>query len=44
VLSGVNLPWAAVRLALGDDAGTLHPRYDVAFTTVSSLVGLAGSP
>jgi biotin carboxylase len=44
VLSGVNLPWAAVRLALGEEVGTLHPRYDVAFTTVSSLVGLAGSP
>lgn len=43
-VTGVNLPWAAVRLALGEDAGTLHPRYDVAFTTVSSLVALDGSP
>jgi biotin carboxylase len=43
-LTGVNLPWAAVRLALGEDVGTLHPRYDVAFTTVSSLVALGGSP
>jgi biotin carboxylase len=43
-LSGVNLPWAAVRLALGQDVGTLHPRYDVAFTTVSSLVPLDASP
>jgi len=43
-LAGVNLPWAAVRLALGQDAGTLLPRYDVAFTTVSSLVALGASP
>ena len=43
-LAGVNLPWAAVRLALGEDVGTLHPSYDVAFTTVSSLVALGGSP
>jgi biotin carboxylase len=43
-LTGVNLPWAAVRLAMGEHVGTLHPRYDVAFTTVSSLVGLAASP
>jgi biotin carboxylase len=40
VLSGVNLPWCAVRLALGRRVGTLAPRYDVAFTTVSSLVPL----
>jgi biotin carboxylase len=43
-LAGVNLPWGAVRLALGQDAGTLHPRYDVAFTTISSLVALGTSP
>lgn len=43
-LTGVNLPWAAVLLALGEDVGTLRPRYDVAFTTVSSLVALGGSP
>ena len=42
-LSGVNLPWAAVQLALGEDIGTLHPRYDVAFTTVAALVALDGS-
>jgi biotin carboxylase len=42
--AGVNLPWAAVRLALGEDAGTLHPRYDVAFTTVTALVALGTSP
>jgi biotin carboxylase len=42
-LSGVNLPWAAVQLALGEHVGTLHPRYDVAFTTVSSLVALAAA-
>jgi biotin carboxylase len=40
MLSGVNLPWAAVRLALGEDVGTLHPTYDVGFTTISSLVAL----
>ncbi|MEP7020327.1 MAG: ATP-grasp domain-containing protein [Pseudonocardiales bacterium] len=43
-LAGVNLPWAALRLALGEEVGTLHPRYDVGFTTVSSLVGLGSSP
>ncbi|MDQ2751033.1 MAG: ATP-grasp domain-containing protein [Actinomycetota bacterium] len=43
-LAGVNLPWAALRLALGEDAGTLLPHYDVAFTTVSSLVALGASP
>jgi biotin carboxylase len=43
-VTGVNLPWAAVRLALGEQAGTLDPRYDVAFTTVSSLVALNVSP
>ncbi len=43
-LAGVNLPWAAVRLALGQEAGTLHPRYDVAFTTITSLVALGTSP
>jgi biotin carboxylase len=42
-LTGVNLPWAAVRLALGEQVGTLHPRYDVAFTTVDALVGLDGT-
>ncbi|MFN2518173.1 MAG: ATP-grasp domain-containing protein [Jatrophihabitantaceae bacterium] len=43
-LAGVNLPWAAIRLALGEDAGTLHPRFDVSFTTVDSLVALGASP
>lgn len=43
-LTGVNLPWAAVRLALGEDVEPLLPRYDVAFTTVDSLVALGGSP
>jgi len=43
-LAGVNLPWAAVRLALGEDAGTLHPRYDVAYTTVDSLVAFGAAP
>jgi biotin carboxylase len=43
-LAGVNLPWAAAKLALGEPVGTLHPTYDVAFTTVSSLVALGGVP
>lgn len=43
-VTGVNLPWAAVQVALGEDVGTLHPRYDVAFTTVASLVALGPSP
>lgn len=39
-LAGVNLPWAAVRLALGEDPGRLEPRYGAAFTTTSALVPL----
>jgi biotin carboxylase len=42
-LAGVNLPWCAVKLALGEDVGTLDPRYDVSFTTVSALVALDGN-
>lgn len=38
ILTGVNLPWAAVRLTLGEHVGTLHPTFDVSFTTVDSLV------
>lgn len=43
-LAGVNLPWAAVQLALSTDLGTLLPRFDVAYTTVTSLVRLGTSP
>ncbi|MGH8960070.1 MAG: ATP-grasp domain-containing protein [Jatrophihabitantaceae bacterium] len=39
-LAGVNLPWDAVRLALGEDVGPLAPRFGAAFTTISSLVPL----
>jgi biotin carboxylase len=43
-LAGVNLPWAAVALALSEDLGTLVPQFDVAYTTVSSVVPLGPSP
>ncbi len=36
-LSGVNLPWAAVRLALGEEPEVPHARYDIGYTTVSAL-------
>lgn len=39
-LTGVNLPWAAVQLALGEPVAPLAPRYGGAFTTVASLVAL----
>ncbi|MEO8887751.1 MAG: ATP-grasp domain-containing protein [Jatrophihabitantaceae bacterium] len=39
-LAGVNLPWAAVRVALGEDVAPLAPRFGAAFTTMSSLVPL----
>lgn len=39
-LAGVNLPWAAVRLALGEPVEPLHPVYGAAFTTVSTLLPL----
>jgi biotin carboxylase len=39
-LAGVNLPWAAVRLALGEDVEPLRPRFGAGFTTVAALVAL----
>lgn len=41
-LAGVNLPWAAIRLVLGEDPGPLAPEYGAAFTTTSALVPLPG--
>lgn len=40
-LAGVNLPWAAVLLALGRPVVVPEPMLDVAFTTVSTPVRLA---
>lgn len=42
-LAGVNLPWAAVRLALGEDAGPLRPRFGAAFAALAGLVELPSS-
>lgn len=39
-LAGVNLPWAAVRLLLGESPEPLRPWYGAAFTTASTLVPL----
>jgi biotin carboxylase len=39
-LAGVNLPWAAVQLALGQPVAPLEPTFGAAFTTMSSLVPL----
>ena len=39
-LTGVNLPWAAVQLALGQDPGPLHPRLGAEYVSVSSVVPL----
>ena len=39
-LTGVNLPWAAVQVALGRDPGPLHPRLGTEFVTVSSVIPL----
>jgi biotin carboxylase len=36
-LSGLNLPWAAIRVIRGLDPDLAEPRYDIAYTTVSSL-------
>lgn len=41
-LAGVNLPWAALQLVLGEEPGPIAPRYGGAFTTTSALVPLAG--
>jgi biotin carboxylase len=42
-LAGVNLPWAAIRLALGQDPGALQPAWGATYTEISSYVPLAPS-
>lgn len=37
-LAGVNLPWAAVQLALGEQPGPLHPSSGAEFVLVPSVV------
>jgi biotin carboxylase len=39
-LAGVNLPWTALRLALGERVEPLHPKFGAAFTTLAELVPL----
>ena len=39
-LTGLNLPWAAVQLALGRDVHLPTPEFDISFTPVSSIVRL----
>ena len=39
-LTGLNLPWAAVQLALGQDLHLPTPEFDISFTPVSSIVRL----
>jgi biotin carboxylase len=39
-LAGVNLPWAALRLALGEQIEPITAKFGAAFTTVASLVVL----
>lgn len=43
-LTGVNLPWAAVRLAVDGDAGLLEPVLGASFVTVETLVPLPAEP
>lgn len=43
-LTGVNLPWAAVRLAVDGDAGPLVPTLGASFVTVETLVPLPPEP
>lgn len=43
-LAGVNLPWAAVKMALGEPVEPLAPRFGAAFTTVAALVALDEVP
>jgi biotin carboxylase len=43
-LAGVNLPWASVRLALGEDIEPLHPTFGAAFTTIAAVVPLPERP
>ncbi len=42
-LAGVNLPWAAVQLALGEPVGALRPATGAEFVLVPSAVSLAPS-
>lgn len=39
-LAGVNLPWEAVRVALGEDVRPMRPSYGAAYTGVNDLVPL----
>ncbi|MGI8666570.1 MAG: ATP-grasp domain-containing protein [Jatrophihabitans sp.] len=36
-LTGLNLPWAAVRLALGEEVDLAEPRYDIVYVTPPGL-------
>ena len=42
-LAGVNLPWAAIRLALDEDPGELRPAWGATYTEVASFVQLGPS-
>jgi biotin carboxylase len=42
-LAGVNLPWAAIRLALDQDPGELHPLWGATYTEVASFVQIGPS-
>jgi biotin carboxylase len=39
-LAGVNLPWAAVRLALGETAGCAAPKFGAGYASLASAVEL----
>jgi biotin carboxylase len=39
-LAGVNLPWAAMRLALGEELSPLEPKWGSAYTEIASYVQL----
>jgi hypothetical protein len=39
-LAGVNLPWAAVQVALGQDPGRLQPVLGTEYVTVSNVISL----
>jgi biotin carboxylase len=43
-LAGVNLPWAAIQLALGEGVGELQSRFGAAFAALPSLVQLPEQP
>jgi biotin carboxylase len=42
-LAGVNLPWAAIRLALDQDPGELRPTWGATYTEVASFVQIGPS-